>query len=504
MTRLLDCTLRDGGYYTNWTFSDSFVERYCSILDALGITDVEIGYSNPYADVYRGEYYYCHPKTIECVLNKLEKRVQIWLMVDLKHCEKLDEVIRRLSRHVGKVYGVRITVPFESQHFLDDTVRGIKKLGFKISLNLMYSHKYLDNPEKLLNFLPFKASIDALSIVDSYGVLKPNDVAALVSNVCELFPEVEIGFHGHNNMELAAANALEAEKNGVHYIDSTMAGFGRGAGNLRTELAVLLFSQGVSNITTATHNALCEIDELFEQFSTMFQWGAKTPFAIAAQRGMPQSLIMSLISLKRLNYINVVDNSINYQNETIPEYPVAQVKEKDNDESENFENSILVLAPSSRYRLKSYEFDLISEAFNISRVFVLGGNSLSCYLEQIMDSDINVTLIIEGNKLQKHHENINKLGDPEVVILPPHIIETHPYRRFTCRHSLSNPLEAVLDSLSKSMPSKIFVFGLDGDDEDLRLETQSLFERAKLDGHGIVSLIECKYSILKSSAFSCI
>ena len=303
-------------------------------------------------------------------------------------------------------------------------------------------------------------------------------------------------------MELAAANALEAEKSGACYVDCTMAGFGRGAGNLRTELAVLLFSEKVQNLTTATHNALCEIDELFEQFSKVFQWSAKTPFAIAAQRGMPQSLIMDLISLKRLNYINVVDNSINHQAGIVSGFSVAKMEEKRNDKPEKFENSILVLAPSSRFELKHYEFKLISEVFNISRVFVLGGNSLSCYLEQLINNDIGVTAIIEGNKLQKHHGDINKLNGPEVVILPPHVIETHPYRKYACRQSLSNPFEAVMDCLSKSMPSDIFVFGLDGEDEGLRLETQSLFERAKLDGHRVVSLIECKYSILKESAFS--
>ena len=45
-----------------------------------------------------------------------------------------------------------------------------------------------------------------------------------------------IGFHAHNNQNLAFANTIETMSYGVSYLDATASGMGRGAGNCAMEL----------------------------------------------------------------------------------------------------------------------------------------------------------------------------------------------------------------------------------------------------------------------------
>ena len=57
--KILDCTLRDGGYYTNWDFDKDLVKTYCKSMESLPIDYVEIGYRSIPLEGYLGEYFYC-------------------------------------------------------------------------------------------------------------------------------------------------------------------------------------------------------------------------------------------------------------------------------------------------------------------------------------------------------------------------------------------------------------------------------------------------------------
>ena len=52
-TQFLDCTLRDGGYYTNWDFDEDLVSKYLAAMQATGIDVIEIGYRNPTHSEYK-------------------------------------------------------------------------------------------------------------------------------------------------------------------------------------------------------------------------------------------------------------------------------------------------------------------------------------------------------------------------------------------------------------------------------------------------------------------
>ena len=80
--------------------------------------------------------------------------------------------------------------------------------------------------------------VDVIYLVDSYGSLFPENAAELAKKYLEYGEKYKkkIGFHGHNNQNLAFANTIETLSYGVSYVDATALAMGRGAGNCAMEL----------------------------------------------------------------------------------------------------------------------------------------------------------------------------------------------------------------------------------------------------------------------------
>ena len=77
---------------------------------------------------------------------------------------------------------------------------------------------------------------------DSFGNLKPYDI----KKICELIKKnwnKEIGVHSHDNCGLALKNSIQAFKSGATWIDGTIQGMGRGAGNVKTEHLLSYFKK---------------------------------------------------------------------------------------------------------------------------------------------------------------------------------------------------------------------------------------------------------------------
>lgn len=74
--KILDCTLRDGGYYTNWDFESSLVDTYLAAVNQLPIDYIEVGYRNLPQDDYMGEYGYCPVSTLQHIRKQCSKKIR--------------------------------------------------------------------------------------------------------------------------------------------------------------------------------------------------------------------------------------------------------------------------------------------------------------------------------------------------------------------------------------------------------------------------------------------
>jgi len=239
--KVLDCTLRDGGYVNNWMFPKSFTKDVVNSLANSSIDIVEIGYlvgpdssRNVFGTVFSDITH------AEEIINKTKKhKTEYALMLDVAQITIAD--IPKYNG--GAIKNIRLVF---YKHQVNDAKKYAEKIienGFKLFLQPMVTIDYDDTQ---LADLIEKIGKDctAISIVDSFGNLFNDDLYRLIDIIgVNTNSDVSIGFHSHNNAQLSiqlSINFIEYLSNRYPHrdliIDSSLFGIGRGAGNLQTEV----------------------------------------------------------------------------------------------------------------------------------------------------------------------------------------------------------------------------------------------------------------------------
>jgi len=313
--KLLDCTLRDGGYYTLWDFDGALIEEYCQLISNLPIEYIEIGYRSIEKPEYGGEFFYSPKATILKIKESLKESQKISLMINAKDCQDINfKVLLPFDKDLVKL--IRIAVDFEKIDQGIEVAKSVKSLGFEVAVNIMYISKIPENHiiyERLKNIEKY---VDYLYLVDSYGSMYPNELTKIIKKF-KTYSKVRLGFHGHNNLELAFINSLVAMEQGVTMIDSTVLGMGRGAGNLKLEL-LLAYLQSKEH-TDVNLNNLSHLVELFTPLQQQYKWGTSFPYMISGSYSFPQKDIMDAIEINRYSVTSLV-NTMN-KNDFLPLKP---------------------------------------------------------------------------------------------------------------------------------------------------------------------------------------
>jgi len=241
--KILDCTLRDGGYYTNWNFDKQLVRDLIHSLDFAKVDIIELGYKSPKKG---GLYRKCNDRFIWDTLdNALPVNSELAFMIDAKDFIKedevdyslIDDVIHQASNSPFTI--CRLAIKSSELYPAVDIGKYILQKGYKLIVNLMgislLDEKEISEVVTVLNELDHQA----IYFADSYGNLTPERTAELMQQFTELTNNV--GIHTHDNLGLAFANCLEAFNCGVSYIDGTLLGMGRGVGNVKTEQLIAYF-----------------------------------------------------------------------------------------------------------------------------------------------------------------------------------------------------------------------------------------------------------------------
>ena len=230
-TKILDCTIRDGGYLNDWHFDLKLARELYRAHSRSGVDFVEIGFRS--TDKYFApEKYGPWRFTPESLLSEVVKGISgpsVSLMVDFG---KVDiEDIPERENSIARMY--RVAVHKDKVLPAIELCNIIADKGYIASIQLMGIVNYTD--EDFSHILgPLEASkITYVYFADSYGSLFPSDIKTIRDRLA--VTEKKIGFHAHNNLQLAFANTLEAIKSGVDIVDGTVYGIGRGAGNLPIE-----------------------------------------------------------------------------------------------------------------------------------------------------------------------------------------------------------------------------------------------------------------------------
>ncbi|MFM8265980.1 MAG: hypothetical protein ACKOAI_07945, partial [Acidimicrobiia bacterium] len=208
---------------------------------------------------------------------------------------------RRSHSHVSLV---RIAANLAEVARLGGPIEELRELGYDVALNLMQVSEI-----PLSEITKFGATAKSFGskyayIADSFGSLRPNDVAPIMSALAEGFGPV-IGCHLHDNMSYALANTIEAIDAGAVIVDSTIQGMGRGPGNVRTEYLVMeLARRGLTDATVQPLVNLVERD--FADMKRHYGWGSSLYYFQSANLAVHPTYVMELTKDDRYSPSEIV------------------------------------------------------------------------------------------------------------------------------------------------------------------------------------------------------
>lgn len=418
--QILDCTLRDGGFLNNWSFEKNNILSTFNRLQNAGIDIIEVGFIdarstinfnrtiNPNTNVYDDMF----AKTIK-------KNTMAVAMIDYGTCDIKDISMPKF------LDGIRIIFKKKDIDRALDFCHNVKNKGYKVFVQPVSITTYSDKEmieliEKVNQLKPY-----AMSIVDTYGLMHKDKMTKyfyIMDN--NLDKSIKIGYHSHNNFQLAYSNSIEfAEmktKRGL-IIDSSLYGMGKSAGNTCTELLSMYLNEHFYK-NYNLNEILEAIDANIIKYKKDFEWGYSLPYFIAAANNCHPKYVQYLQEKNTLNIASINDilknlkkqKKLTYDKEYITDLYI-KYQNKDIDDTKAYEllksemanKPILLLGPG-RSIIK--QKDCILDFVHKNNPIVISINHIST----IVAPDY---IFISNIKRYQHYVNIfiNQVNDFKII-----------------------------------------------------------------------------------------
>jgi len=274
-SKIVDCTIRDGGLVNNWDFSVEFVQQLYAGLNDAGVDYMEIGYKNSPkllkgADK-AGPWRFLDDEFLRKVIPQ-KGHTKLSALVDIGRVDENDI----LPRSESLLDLIRVACYIKDVDKAIELVNIFHERGYETTINIMALSNVMEH-ELLEAFELIKDSVvDVVYIVDSYGSLDHKDILHLTEKFKKHLPNKRLGVHAHNNLQLAFSNTLIAAEQGVELLDASVYGMGRAAGNCPTELLVTHLKH--------THYKLRPVLDVIEKLMIPLrekeEWGYIIPYMI--------------------------------------------------------------------------------------------------------------------------------------------------------------------------------------------------------------------------------
>ena len=237
---IIDVTLRESIHtnkYITYNKSLKYISKISKNLK--DISYVEIGYLDK--DVNGKDLGKYNKEYFENAFKILNGNLKISVMMHIKEFYPQDwdiDIIKHLDM-------IRVLID-ENCDNLEEIVAYFHKYDVKVSANCSYISK--KNKEQFNNIIDsiIKAKVDIIYLADTNGSMIEKDLLDCIEIIKSKDRNIKIGIHTHNHMQLALANAFNLREN-IDYIDGSINGFGKGAGNVKIETLILMLER-VKNI----------------------------------------------------------------------------------------------------------------------------------------------------------------------------------------------------------------------------------------------------------------
>ncbi|WP_260260066.1 aldolase catalytic domain-containing protein [Vibrio intestinalis] len=326
--KVLDCTLRDGGYYNNWDFDTEVVIDYLNAVANANIDYVELGLRNFAQTGFHGAFAY----TTEDYLNQIElpQGPVYGVMVDAKTILESDLGINKavdelfIDAEMSKIGLVRVAAHFHEVIASERIVKRLREKGYLVGFNMMQAG---GKPDALISEMSFVVNgwdcVDTLYFADSLGNMDSDEVKRIVKAI-KVSWEGDIGIHTHNNMAKALDNTITAKNSGVNWLDVTITGMGRGAGNAQTENLLAILAK-----TDDKYNPEMVYELVIKHFEPMQKesgWGSNLAYFLGAQYDIHPTYIQNLLSnpehesseiVNAIKYLSDLEGTSSYSGEIL-------------------------------------------------------------------------------------------------------------------------------------------------------------------------------------------
>lgn len=294
---VLDCTLRDGGYYNAWDFRADLIAEYLEAMRSADIDVVELGFRFLKNTGFKGPCAF----TTDCFLEGLDipKGLVVGVMINGADlctdigAEDALQILFPLPADKTPVDLVRMACHYHELPQAFQAASWLSDRGYRVGINLMQIADRTEDEVRELALRATNSAIEVLYFADSMGSMTPDDTTRTVALLREGW-KGSLGIHTHDNMGLALANTLRAHADGATWLDATVTGMGRGPGNARTEELVI----EVAALRDRTPNLVPLMSLIRKHFGPMkerYGWGTNPYYYLAGKYGIHPTYIQEML-----------------------------------------------------------------------------------------------------------------------------------------------------------------------------------------------------------------
>jgi len=302
--KLVDCTVRDGGLMNDHAFDDKTIKAVYETCVEAGIDYMELGYKSSkkiYAPDQFGCWKHCDEDDIRRIVAENPTSLKLVAMADAERTDYHEDI---LPAEKSVLDMIRVATYIHQIPEALDMIKDAHDKGYETTVNIMAAstvqEKELNDALELL----VVSEVQVIYLVDSFGAFYSEQIRELVNKYLSYARPAgkEVGIHTHNNQQLAYANTIEALITGANYLDASLAGLGRGAGNCQMEL-LLSF---LHNPKFRIRPVLKCIQDYIEPMREKLRWGFDIPYMITGHLNQHPRSAMKFMA-DDSNRKNIVD-----------------------------------------------------------------------------------------------------------------------------------------------------------------------------------------------------